>query len=146
MSSGYFHPYILRGDKWHWLAKSEKSLGTRSFKPISSNALEMRQVSLDLIFTLIEYKKFGKSTLHESFVPGKYFACIYDEKWYLVLIRECSHENQDVRGQFTKQNGLILYWFEDDHRNQSWISLQHIISSVEVSIPHGSSSRKYYLS
>lgn len=45
-----------------------------------------------------------------------------------------------------KRNGLFLYWFEDDNRNQCWVPLQHIIYNVEVPIPHGSSSRKYTLS
>ena len=94
---------------------------------------------------MTEYKKIGKLTLHESFVPGKYIACIYDEKWYIALIHECSHENQDVRVQFMKRNGLLLYWFENDHRNQCWVPLQHIICNVEVPIL-GSSSRKYTLS
>ena len=56
------------------------------------------------------------------------------------------HENQDVWIQFMKRNGLFLYWFEDDNRNQCWVPLQHIIYNVEVPIPHGSSSRKYTLS
>ena len=38
-----------------------------------------------------------------------------------------------------EQNGLFLYWFEDDHRNQCWVPLQ-------VPVPHGSSSRKCTLS
>ena len=113
---------------------------------ISSNALEMIRVSTGSIFTLIECKKIGKLTLHESFVPGKYIICIYDEKWYIALIHECSHENQDVLVQFMKRDGLFLYWFEDDHRNQCWLALQHIICNVEVPILHGSSSRKYTLS
>ena len=62
----------------------------------------------------------------ESFVPGKYIACIYDN-----------------RVQFMKQTGLFFYCFEDDHRNQCWVPLQHIICNVEVPFPQGSSCRKY---
>ena len=88
---------------------------------------------------MIDYKKLLKLTLESK---GKYIACSYDEKWYIDLILERSHNNQDVRVKFMKQNGLFLYWFEDGHRNQCWVPLEHIICNVEVPIPHGSSSRK----
>ena len=47
--------------------------------------------------------------------------------------------------EYRKRNGLFLYWFEEDSRNQCWILLQHIISVVQVPTPHGSSARKYLL-
>ena len=43
-------------------------------------------------------------------------------------------------------DGLLLYWFENGHRNQCWVPLQHIICNVEVPISHGSRGRKYSLS
>ena len=45
-----------------------------------------------------------------------------------------------------KPDGLLLYWFENGHRNQCWVPLQHITCNVEVPISHGSSGRKYSLS
>ena len=70
---------------------------------------------------------------------------ISTNKYYMALIHKYSHENRDVRVQFVKKNGLFLYWFEEDSRNQYWIPLQHIIFVVQVPTPHGSSARKYLL-
>ena len=82
---------------------------------------------------------------NDQFTTRKYIACIYDDKYDMALIHKYSHENRDVRVQFVKKNGLFLYWFEEDSRNQYWIPLQHIIFVVQVPAPHGSSARKYLL-
>ena len=44
-----------------------------------------------------------------------------------------------------KRNGLFLYWFEEDSRNQCWIHLQDKITDVQVPTPYGSSARKCYI-
>ena len=113
-------------------------------KPIPINSLEIR-VSSDDIFSVVQFKKIAEASSNDQFTPGKYIACVYDDECYIALIHEYSHENRDVRVQFMKRNGLFLYWFEEDSRNQCWIPLQHIISVVQVPTPHGSSARKYYL-
>ena len=130
------------------LAKVEKGLGTRSrhcYKPISTNSLEIRRVSSDKMFSVVQFKKVAEVSSNDQFKPGKYIACVYDDECYIVLIHEYSHENRDVRVQFMKRNGLFLYWFEEDIRNQCWIPFQHIISVVQVPTSHGSSARKYLL-
>ena len=108
------------------LAKVEKGLGTRShhcYKPISTNSLEIRRVSSDDVFSVVQFKKIAEVSSNDRFTPGKYIACAYDNECYIALIHEYSHENRDVRVQFTKRNGLFLYWFEEDSRNQCWIPL-----------------------
>ena len=129
------------------LANVEKGVGTRShhcYKPISTNSLEIRRVSSDDIFSVVQFKKIDEVSSNDQFTPGKYIACAYDDESYIALIHEYSHENCDVRVQFMKRNGLFLYWFEEDNRNQCLIPLQHIISVVQVPTPHGSSARKYF--
>ena len=130
------------------LAKVEKGLRTRPhhcYKPILTNSLEIRRVSSNDIFSVVQFKKIAEVSTNDQFTPGKYIACAYDNEWYMTLIHEYSHENHDVRVEFMKRNGLFLYWFEEDSRNQCWIPLQHIISVVLVPTPHGSSARKYLL-
>ena len=129
-------------------AKVEKSLGTRSqhcYKPISTNSLEIRRVSSDDFFSVVQFKKIAEVSSNDQFTSGKCIACVYDDDCYIALIDECSHENCDVRAQFMKRNGLFLYWFEEDSRNQCWTPLQHIISVVQVPTPLGSSARKNLL-
>ena len=82
---------------------------------------------------------------NNQFTTGKYIACVSDGECYIALIHEYSYKNCDVIVQFMKRNGLFLYRFEEDSRNQCWIPLQHMISVVQVPTPHGSSARKYLL-
>ena len=130
------------------LAKVEKGLGTRShhcYKPISTNYLEVRRVSYDDVFSVVQFKKIAEVSFNDQFKRGKYIACAYDDECYIALIHKYSLENCDVRVQFMKKNGLFSYWFEEDSRNQCWIPLQHIISVVQVPTPYRSSARKYLL-
>ena len=130
------------------LVTVETGLGTRShhrYKPISTNSLQIRRVSSDDIFSVVQFKKIAEVSSNDQFTPGKYIACVYDDECYIALIHEYSRENRDVRVQFMNRNGLFLYWFENDNRNQCWIPLQRIISVVQVPTPHGSSARKYLL-
>ena len=93
----------------------------------------------------MQFKQIGEVSSNDQFTQGMYIACVYDGECYIALIHEYSHKNCDVRVQLMKRNGLFLYWFEEDSRNQYWIPLQHIISVVQVPTPHGSSTRKYLL-
>ena len=128
------------------LAKVEKRLGTRShhcYKPILTNPLEIRGVSTDDIFSVVQFKKIAEVSSYDQFTPGMHTACVCVYECYIALIHEYSHENRDVRVQFMKRNSLFLYWFEEHSRNQCWIRLQRIISVVRVPTPYGSSARKY---
>ena len=101
--------------------KVEKGLETRSHhchKPTSTNSLEIRRVSSEDIFSVVQFKKIAEMSSNNQFTPGKYIACVYDDEWYIALIHEYSHENCDVRVQFMKTSGLFLYWFEEDSKNQ----------------------------
>ena len=94
---------------------------------------------------MVQFKKIAEVSSNDQFTPGKYIACVCDDECYMALINEYSHENCDVRVQFMKRNGIFLYWFEEDCRNQCWIPLQHIILVVQVPTPHDSSARKHLL-
>ena len=75
------------------LAKVEKGLGTRSHhccKPIPTNSLEIRRVSSDDIFSLVQFKKIAEVSSNGQFTPEKYIACAYDDECYIAVIREYS--------------------------------------------------------
>ena len=81
------------------LAKVEKGLGTRSnhcYKPISTNLLDIRGVSSDDTFPVMQFKKITEVSSNDQFTPGKYITCIYYE-CYIAVIHEYSHENRDPR-------------------------------------------------
>ena len=84
------------------LAKVEKGLGTKShhcYKPISTNSIEIRRVSSDDIFSVVQFKKIAEVPSNDQFTLGKYIACVYDDECYIALIHEYSLENGDVRVQ-----------------------------------------------
>ena len=87
----------------------------------------------------MQFKKIAKVSSNDQFTPRRYIACIYDDECYIALIHEYPHENCDVRVQFMKRNGLFLYQFEEDSRNQCWIPLQLTVSVVQALKLHGSS-------
>ena len=65
------------------LTKVEKGLGTRShhcYKPISTNSLEIRRISSDDIFSVVQFKKIAEVSSNDQFTPGKYIACVYDDE------------------------------------------------------------------
>ena len=75
------------------LAKVEKGLGTRShhcYKSISINSLEIRRVSSDDIFSVVQFKKIAEVSSNDQFTPGKYIACVYDDECNIALIHEYS--------------------------------------------------------
>ena len=75
------------------LAKVEKGQETRShhcYKPISTNSLEIRRVSSDDIFSLVQFKKIAEVSSSGQFTPEKYIACVYDDECYMAVIREYS--------------------------------------------------------
>ena len=39
-----------------------------------------------------------------EFQPGKYVACIYDDRWYIGTIVKCSSEGNDVKFKFVKRD------------------------------------------
>ena len=88
----------------------------------------------------MQFKKIAKVSSNDQFTPRRLqCACIYDNECYIALIHEYPHENCDVRVQFMKRNGLFLYQFEEDSRNQCWIPLQLTVSVVQALKLHGSS-------
>ena len=104
--------------KRYELAKVGKGPGTRShhcYKPISTSTLEIRRVSSDDIFSVIQFKRFAKVSSNDQFTRGKCIACVFNDECYIALIHKYSHENRDVRVQFMKRNDLFLYWFEEDN-------------------------------
>ena len=132
-----------------WTCKSRKRSRNKIPSLLQTNINQLFRNKKSFIWwyllTVVQFKKIAEVSSNDQFTPGKYIACVYDDECYIALIHKYSHENCDVRVQFMKRNGLLLYWFEEDNRNQCWIPLQHTISVVQVPTLHGSSARNYYI-
>ena len=63
-----------------------------------------RKIYDDTIKSVLPHLQLIRNDLH----IGKYFACIYDEDWYIGVITEYSVKNKDVYIKFINQNNLLL--------------------------------------
>ena len=73
------------------LGKVEKGPVTRShhcYKPISINSLEIRRVSSDDNFSVVQFKKIAEVSSNDQFTPGEYTAYVYDDECYIALIHK----------------------------------------------------------
>ena len=132
--------------------QSKTVCGTRShhsFIPVSQYQLEMRRISEDLLFTLVNVRPCEEvlTLTHDysTFQPGKYIACLYDGAWYVGYIRNRSEEHKDVEVEFMNRKGDAVSWPADTRRDVSWIPFQDILCTIEVPSLQGSSSRQYRL-
>ena len=51
-----------------------------------------------------------------EFQPGKYLACLYNDRWYIGTIVQCSSGNSNVKVKFMKRDQLCLSWY--NHNNK----------------------------
>ena len=74
----------------------------------------MRWVSSDEIFSNVNFS--ATSGDISEFQPGKYVACLYDNRWYIEAIVQCSSENNDLKVKFMNRDRLCLFWYS--HNNE----------------------------
>ena len=97
-----------------------------SFVPNSPSKLEMRRTSDDYCFTTVFL---GEQCIDTPQLPdlnvvqpGKYNACMYDERWYIGNIEERSDEHNDLLVNFMRIIGTTLSWPVTD--DKCWVPLQ----------------------
>ena len=44
--------------------------------------------------------------------PGRYIACLYDDKWYIGIMIDRCNEN-DVKVKFMRRDRLCLSWYNN---------------------------------
>ena len=95
-----------------------------SFIPVSAHEHQMRQISQDVKFTLVNIR-LQEDSAHKdsSYQQGKYVACVYDYKWYVGCITAHFDENQDVEVEFMNRKDRTVSWPVDTRRDRSWIPL-----------------------
>ena len=142
---------------------TKKVAGTRShhsFIPQSSNKMEMRRVSGDDMYTSVYIgSDIEQSTSQQShdepatlpvdvnlYQPGRYIACVYDNRWYIGNIMQRNDEKQDVYVNFMKEHrGNKFSWPSENLKDQCWVPFQHILCHVEAPVIVDASGRRYKL-
>ena len=117
--------------------------GTRphhSFAPVSMNSTEMQRISFDDTFSHIIFGHIDSDT--SMLQPGRYIACLYDDKWYIGIIVDRCDESNDAKVKFMRRDRSWLSWYE--HDNQCWVPFQHILCTVTAQLQSGS-GRQYSL-
>ena len=89
----------------------------------------MRRTSDDDCFTIVflgeQYIDTPQLPDLNVFQPGKYIACMYDERWYIGNIVERSDEHNDLPCIFMRRIGTTLSWPLTDYK--CWVPLQHVL-------------------
>ena len=83
---------------------------------------------------------FNKHNCH----PGMYLACVYDNEWYIGIVREISEDSDDIFIKFTKQDGVNFMWpIEED---ECWVSFVNVLAQVNSLVAQGHGARTYRVS
>lgn len=101
---------------------------SHSFIPVSMNSIKMQRISFDNIFSHVTFHHIDTETSMSQ--QGRYIACLYDTKWYIVIIMGGYDENNDVKVKFMRHDRLCLFWYE--HDNITSVLLRHHNCKVEV--------------
>ena len=81
-------------------------LDTRSylcFIPTSTNELELKRMSADLCHSNFQFGKMKTRISLNDIIPDQYYACMYDNDWYIGIANDHSFEYQDVHFKFLKK-------------------------------------------
>ena len=90
------------------------------------NTIEMERISFDDVFSDITFGYIDTDTY--MLQPGRYIACLYDDKWYIGIIIDICDESNDVKVKFMRCDRLCLSWYE--HENQCLVPFQHTFCIV----------------
>ena len=106
------HESVFALEERYWSIKTIP--GTRShhsFVPISSDSMQMRRISADTVQSVIHLHFIRVDTFPSDFVresedtyqPGRYVACTYDNQWHIGNIVERSDANKDLLINFMER-------------------------------------------
>ena len=111
--------------------------GTRShhsFVPVSSVSLQIRRISADVDGTFVKVTSSSQAQASQSFTHGQYLAAVYDKAWYLGVVEDISHENEDVLVNFMRSRnpGTTIHSFVwPSTRDECWIPFEHVLCTVQ---------------
>jgi len=102
-------------------------------------------LSADILFIRIVSLDIGTKDNYDSYQPGRYIACTYDNEWLIRNIVERSDSNNDLVIIFMQRKKKTrLLWPRNTDR--CWVPFPHILCTVDVPLVEGTSARDNKLS
>ena len=141
--SNHIEKYKLE-ERYEGSNKVEGSRSHHSYIPISEN-LKMRRISTDNTFTVTNYSKDVLQNITiNTYKPGMYVACLYDQDWYIGNVLEVSFEFNDIYIKFMKKHENQFSWPKSD--DTCWVPIEHIFFEVMTLNAQSKRGRSYCLS
>ena len=107
--------------------------GTRShhsFVPVRSDSLQIRRISADLDVASVKVTSSSQAQASQSFTHGQYLAAVYDKAWYLGVVEDISHENEDFMR--SRNPGTTIHLFVwPSTQDECWIPFEHVLCTVQ---------------
>ena len=67
----------------------------------------------------------------EDIAPGSFYACQYENDWYLGIANFVSMENQDLNIKFLHPKGFTVQFFWPSRDEICWIPISNVICKVQ---------------
>ncbi len=84
--------------------------------------------------TSVKVTSSSQAQASQSFTHGQYLAAVYDKAWYLGVVEDISHENEDVLVNFMRSRnpGTTIHSFVwPSTRDECWIPFEHVLCTVQ---------------
>ena len=79
----------------------------------------------------------------EGVIPQTFYACRYENDWYLGIANYASPENNDVNLKFMHTKGPASKFFWPSRYDVCWVSAENLI--CEVNPPEASTTGRFYV-
>ncbi len=110
--------------------------GTREnhhFIPVDKNHIQVSRVSGDITSFIATFGSAEAPHVQvqlSDLEPGRYVACMYDEKWWIGNVCENSEEEKDSMISFMHPNGPSNQFCWPSRRDTCWIPWDHILCVI----------------
>jgi len=64
--------------------------------------------------------------------PNQFLSAVYDDKWYIGIIKEADSENSEFLLDFMHPNGPSSSFRWPEKRDICWVPIQHVLCRIEA--------------
>ena len=87
--------------------------------PTSTNELQLKQISADTYHSTFQSGKMKTRISLNNIMSGQYYACMYDDNWYVGIANDHSFKYQDVCFKFLEKKAFqIIFLGLQDRMSQ----------------------------
>ena len=116
------------------------------FIPLRDNSLRMFRLSSDTSGTLVSsgnsIEEIDTEDTAHVYIPGKYVAAVYDQKWYVGNVMERDDEKHDLLVNFMREMASRGSFQWPRKKDSCWVPTAHILCTLPA--PTTASGRHYH--